>query len=292
MGQKESKVKCDEGLDGVDIWKEEDDDDDKKAGPEFLAVSFDDEDKTRKRKNAGAVARSWSSSPTHRASPLRSLPSFRQRYMLEPVNSSNEDGGGSAGIPDLPLPPMNICIMIVGTHGDVLPFTGLAKVLQEDGHRVRIATHEVVSTVLCRRAYMRPGYACRPPIGTLTLARPGYPYFPQHRNLVLSKGVEFYPMAGDPKQLSAWMVQTGGSIWGEAVNPSLLPEKSKMVVDIIKSSWPAATEVDPEDPDAVPFVADAIIANPPVMGHIHVAEALGIHLHIAFPQPVRSLYFY
>ena len=28
-----------------------------------------------------------------------------------------------------------------------------------------------------------------------------------------------------------------------------------------------------------------IIANPPVMGHIHVSEALGIPLHIMFPQP-------
>lgn len=165
----------------------------------------------------------------------------KQTHFEEDVEASD--------LPNLPLPSLNICIMIVGTHGDVLPFTGLAKVLQEDGHRVRIATHEV------------------------------------HRRVVESKGVEFYPMEGDPKILSAWMVQTGGSIFGEAMNPQLLPEKTKMVKKIIRSAWPAATEADPEDAEARPFVADAIIANPPVSGHIHVAEALGIPCHIMFPQP-------
>lgn len=164
-------------------------------------------------------------------------------------NTNNRDLE-QLGLTNLPLPPcMNICIMIVGTHGDVLPFTGLAKVLQADGHRVRIATHEV------------------------------------HRHLVVDKDIEFYPMAGDPKLLSSWMVQTGGSVFGEAMHPGLLPEKTKMVKEIIRSTWPAATEADPEDAEARPFIADAIIANPPTIGYVHVAEALGIPAHVMFPQP-------
>ena len=43
------------------------------------------------------------------------------------------------------------------------------------------------------------------------------------------------------------------------------------------------------DPLARPFVADAIIANPPSFAHIHCAEKLGIPLHLMFTYVFRAV---
>ncbi|CAM9385085.1 unnamed protein product, partial [Ectocarpus fasciculatus] len=148
---------------------------------------------------------------------------------------------------------MNVVIMVVGTRGDVQPFVHLGQALQKYGHRVRLATHA------------------------------------EYRNDVLQKGgLEYYPLAGDPKKLSSYMVKTGGRLLPDLLNESErrdLPEKMQMLRDITRSTWPACTAPDPEDRDQKAFLADAIISNPVTYGHIHCAEALSVPLHIMFPQP-------
>ncbi|RLN06254.1 hypothetical protein BBO99_00004837 [Phytophthora kernoviae] len=153
------------------------------------------------------------------------------------------------------VPSMSICIMIVGTQGDVQPFVAIAKRLMHDGHRVRLATHAV------------------------------------YRNFVMDHGVEFYPLAGNPKELAAYMVKTGGHLIPlklETIQKDV-PRNMQMIEDILYSTWPAVSEPDPEGegPGAPgkPFRAQAIISNPVTYGHIHVAERLGVPLHIMFPQP-------
>ncbi|KAG9405791.1 hypothetical protein AC1031_003709, partial [Aphanomyces cochlioides] len=60
----------------------------------------------------------------------------------------------------------------------------------------------------------------------------------------------------------------------------------RVVDDILHSTWPAVSAPDPDgDPRLPPFRAQAVISNPVTYGHIHVAEKLGVPLHIMFPQP-------
>lgn len=154
---------------------------------------------------------------------------------------------------DIPVPKMNIVILVVGTRGDVQPFVYLGQALKRHGHRVRLATHA------------------------------------EYREDVTTKGgLEFYPLGGDPRKLSEYMVKTGGRLVPNLFNSeerNVLPEKMQMLKEITFSTYPACTEPDPLDPSHTDFDADAIISNPVTYGHIHIAEKLSVPLHIMFPQP-------
>ena len=52
---------------------------------------------------------------------------------------------------------------------------------------------------------------------------------------------------------------------------------------IINSTWPAVSAPDPKTGKT--FDPDIIVANPPSFGHVHVAEKLGVPLHMVFTMP-------
>ncbi|KAJ4800583.1 Sterol 3-beta-glucosyltransferase [Rhynchospora pubera] len=141
-------------------------------------------------------------------------------------------------------PPMNIVILIVGTRGDVQPFVAIGKRLQDYGHRVRLATHA------------------------------------NFKEFVLTAGLEFYHLGGDPKILAEYMVKNKGFL---PSNPSEISIQRKQIKEIVFSLLPACKE--PDMDSGISFKADAIIANPPCYGHTHVAEALNIPIHIIFTMP-------
>ncbi|XP_054783746.1 sterol 3-beta-glucosyltransferase UGT80A2-like [Prosopis cineraria] len=142
------------------------------------------------------------------------------------------------------IPPLQIVMLIVGTRGDVQPFIAIGKRLQDYGHRVRLATHS------------------------------------NFKEFVLTAGLEFYRLGGDPKVLAGYMVKNKGFL---PSGPSEIPIQRNQIKDIINSLLPACKE--PDMDSGVSFKADAIIANPPAYGHTHVAEALKIPIHIFFTMP-------
>lgn len=186
---------------------------------------------------------------------------FRRLSNLVPSTRQTKcDDGKSGGYPEPPPDyteagaaslRLNIVIQVVGSRGDVQPFVALGQELVRHGHRVRLATHNLFA------------------------------------DLVKAAKLEFFPVGGDPAELMAYMVK----------NPGLIPSftglrngdvrrKRAMVADLLKQFWLSCIQPDPST--SAPFVADAIIANPPSFAHVHCAQALGVPLHLMFTMPWTS----
>ncbi|KAI9651529.1 MAG: hypothetical protein M1831_000782 [Alyxoria varia] len=147
-----------------------------------------------------------------------------------------------------PIPKLNIVVMVIGSRGDIQPFIKIAKILKEKhGHRVRIATHPVF-----------------------------------HKFVKEDCGLEFFSVGGDPAKLMAFMVKNPGLIPSyESVRQGEIGERRATMFEMFQGFWKACMTDDHEDP----FIADAIIANPPSFAHVHCAERLGCPLHIMFTFP-------
>ncbi|KAH8805477.1 hypothetical protein F5884DRAFT_708908 [Xylogone sp. PMI_703] len=168
---------------------------------------------------------------------------------------------GLGKMPAKKVIPLNIVMQVVGSRGDVQPFVALGQILKRYGHRVRLATHLIF------------------------------------RDFVTKNGLEFFSIGGDPVALMAFMVK----------NPSLVPgmdsftsgdifKRRKEMQEVLIGCWRSCIEggdgTGPPLEDGYsgpaiekPFIADAIIANPPSFAHIHCAEKMGIPLHIMFTMP-------
>ncbi|KAF4544240.1 uncharacterized protein LTHEOB_6358 [Lasiodiplodia theobromae] len=146
---------------------------------------------------------------------------------------------------------LNIVIQVVGSRGDVQPFVALGTELQRHGHRVRLATHDTFAS------------------------------------FVRDAGLEFYAIGGDPAELMAYMVKNPGLIPNmRSLRAGDVQRKREMVREMLDGCWRSCVE--PDELTRDPFVADAIIANPPSFAHVHCAQALGIPVHLMFTMPWSS----
>ncbi|KAK7755331.1 hypothetical protein SLS62_002557 [Diatrype stigma] len=193
---------------------------------------------------------------------------------VKKVVSGKGDGGKPNGRPtstrlssasrvasQIRRPKLNIVIMVIGSRGDIQPFLKVGKVLREEyGHRVRIATH------------------------------------PAFREFVeKDTKLEFFSVGGDPSELMAFMVKNPGMIPKlETVKAGDIGRRRASMAEMFQGFWRACINATDNEKDTKnlkmmgemqPFIADAIIANPPSFAHIHCAEALGIPLHLMFTFP-------
>lgn len=129
---------------------------------------------------------------------------------------------------------------------------------------------------------------------------------PVFEKFVEENGLEFFSIGGDPAELMAFMVKNPGLMPGfDALKSGEVTKRRKGIEQIILGCWRSCIETgkglgpapsfsrlekddtglsveDRYDPSNKPFVADAIIANPPSFAHIHVSEKLGVPLHLMF----------
>jgi hypothetical protein len=133
---------------------------------------------------------------------------------------------------------LNIVIQVVGSRGDVQPFLALSAALQAHGHRVRIVTHDIFES------------------------------------FVTSTSIELFPVGGDPAELMAYMLASPSLIPDlAAVRAGEIARKRSMYERMLDGFWESSISPDPIS--NIPFVANAIIVNPPSYAHVHCAEARG-----------------
>lgn len=166
----------------------------------------------------------------------------------------------AADDPHVTRPKLSIVVMVIGSRGDIQPFLKLGMELKKYGHRVRIATH------------------------------PTFKEFVEN-----DTKLEFFSVGGDPAELMAFMVKNPGMIpTMDTLRKGEVGRRRSQMAEMFEGFWRACINATDDEHDVdnlkmmgkkAPFVADAIIANPPCFAHIHCAERLGVPLHLMFTFP-------
>ncbi|KAK5714224.1 hypothetical protein LTR17_017306 [Elasticomyces elasticus] len=137
------------------------------------------------------------------------------------------------------IPRLNIVIMVIGSRGDIQPFIRIGKILKEQhGHRVRIASHPV------------------------------FREFVEKEN-----ELEFFSVGGDPAELMAFMVKNPGLVPNlSTIREGEIQRRRTAMATMFDGFWRACINATDDEKDVnnlktmderSPFIADAIIANPP-----------------------------
>lgn len=219
-------------------------------------------------------------------------------------------------------PRLNIVIMVIGSRGDIQPFIAIAKVLVgEWGQHVRLATHPEFKELIDNefRAMEEDIKKAEEEDQTQEESTRAKPRIKGGKGEFFSVGgnpqelMAF--MVKNPGLLPSLETIKGGEVarrrkemgvmfegfWRSCVEPSkcTLVEESDMIEEQARGGLESAKDTRSDNtkkgklksadirrlPGTIPFIADAIIANPPSLAHIHCAEKLGIPLHLMFTFP-------
>ena len=178
------------------------------------------------------------------------------QFYTHEITQVEEKLEGSTVSRKINIPKLNIVVIVIGSRGDIQPFVKIGKILKEQyGHRVRLATHPAFKDFIEKEAKL-----------------------------------EFFSVGGNPSELMAFMVKNPGLIpTMETVTSGEVGRRRAAMYEMFLGMWRACISTTDQTADMPnvktpaeqrPFVADAIIANPPSFAHVHLAERLGVPLHL------------
>eukprot|EP01064_Diplonema_japonicum_P006544 TRINITY_DN14391_c0_g1_i1.p1 TRINITY_DN14391_c0_g1~~TRINITY_DN14391_c0_g1_i1.p1 ORF type:complete len:2164 (+),score=284.35 TRINITY_DN14391_c0_g1_i1:37-6528(+) len=99
-------------------------------------------------------------------------------------------------------PSLRVCMLVVGSRGDVQPFVAMARRMKQDGHTVKIVTHPCFET------------------------------------FVTSRGIEFGAIGGDPEALMKFMVEHPSML---TIHLEEVRAKRSMMTQVFQHAWTEAS---------------------------------------------------